>query len=352
MRQSLHGLRLHLADVANFEPIALAPLALAFGRSRTRAAVAPALLIVMAVAVHAVQVGTHAPLAAEGVARWARSGILVEVVPAEQALVALALARAFRGALGRAAVVVFGLAIGGFAVHASFDHERIATSEAGRPRYEPDVPRDAGITHGLLFFEDDEGYELAADPEALASHGIEAARLRGDDHDRLLFDILGHPPTHRYVVPRTGTPTLPSFSSGSGDMWRFEAEVDAPSSASIVEAPGCGVDGRAVAVDAGTNVTLELPVPRGAAPPDRRMWQVIPRVLDRGGHGSGTLELVTVLGAVPVARWTWTETAKSPRCFDLSSQAVELGGDRTHAWWIVTASGGPVALDRTVVRGR
>jgi hypothetical protein len=351
-RQSLHGLRLHLADVANFEPIALAPIALAFGRSRTRAAIVPAILIGASLAAHAAQVGTHAPVAAEGVARWARSGLLAEVLPLEHALVALALARTFPHAMGRAVMVLFGLAIGGFALHVAYDHERIASADTGRPRFEPDMPRDSGITHGLLFFEDDEGYELAADPDAIASHSLVAARLRGDDHDRLLFDILGHPPAHRYVASKTGNPTLPSFSGGGGDVWRFEAEADAPSAAAIIDAPGCGIDMRAVAVGAETSVTIELPVPRGATPPDRRTWQVIPRVLDRGGGGSGTLELVSSPGAPPVARWAWTESAKSPRCVDLPAQAVELGGERSHAWWVLTARGGPVALDRTIVRGK
>src|SRR5580700_7644854 len=148
-RQALHGLRLHLADVANFEPVALAPVALAFGRSRTRAAIMPAVLVAASVATHAAQAGSHAPLAVEGVARWARSGILAEVLPVEHALVALALARTFPDAIGRTTMVLFALAIGGFALHVSYDHERIATAETGRPRYEPDVPRDAGITHGL-----------------------------------------------------------------------------------------------------------------------------------------------------------------------------------------------------------
>jgi hypothetical protein len=350
-RASLHGARQHLADVANFEPIALAPLGLLFGKIRTRAAILPAVVVAAAIAAHALQVASHSPIAVEGVARWARSGILVEVLPIEQVLVALAVARVFPAAIGRASLVIFSLALGGFAVHVAYDHEQIARSGDGRPHYEPDVPRDTGVTHGLVFFEDDEGYELAADPDAIASHGIEAARLRGDDHDRLLFDILGHPPAHRYVVPKTGAPTLPTFLGGSGDTWRFEAEADlVPPGGSIVDAAGCGTDVRAVAVDAEGAVTIELPIPRGAAPPERRTWQVVPRVLDRGGHASGTLELFAAVGGPPLAHWTWTESAKSPRCFDLAAQHVELGGDRTHAWWVMTAHGGSAAFDRTVLR--
>jgi hypothetical protein len=350
-RASLHGARQHLADVANFEPIALAPLALVFGKGRTRAAVLPAVVIAAAIAVHALQVASHTPVAIEGVARWARSGILVEVLPIEHALVALALARVFPAAIGRAALALFSLALGGFAVHVAYDHEKIANSGNGRPHYEPDVPRDVGITHGLLLFDDDDGYELAADPDAIASHGIEAARSRGDDHDRLLFDILGHPPAHRYVVPKTGTATLPTFTPGNADSWRFEAEADLnPPGGSIVDAVGCGTDARAVAVDAEGAASIELPIPRGAAPPERRTWQIAPRVLDRGGHGSATLELFAAVGGPALARWTWTEAAKSPRCFDLAPQAVELGGDRSHAWWVLTAHGGSAALDRTVLR--
>jgi len=350
-RASLHGARRHFADVANFEPIALAPLGLLFGKIRTRAAIAPAIMVAAAIAAHALQVASHSPLAVEGVARWARSGILVEVLPIEHVLVALAIARVFPAAVGRAALVLFSLALGGFAVHVAYDHERIANGGMGRPNYEPDVPRDLNVSHGLIFFEDDEGFELAAEPEATASHGIEAARLRSDDHDRLLFDILGHPPAHRYVVPKTGAPTLPTFSPGSGDTWRFEAEADlVPPAGSIVDAAGCGTDVHAVAIDAESTATIELPIPRGAAPPERRTWQVVPRILDRGGRGSGTLELFAAAGGPPLAHWTWTESAKSPRCFDLAAQHVELGGDRSHAWWVMTAHGGSAAFDRTVLR--
>jgi len=352
-RQSLRGARLHLADVANFEPLALAPLALALRKARTRAALVPAIVVLGAAAVHAAQVLSHAPLAVEGVARWARSGILAEVLPVEHVLIALALARTFPIDVGRSALVVFGLAFAGFALHVSYDHEQLATSGVGRPRFEPDVPRDAGVTHGLLFFEDDDGYELAADPNASASHGIEAARMRGDDHDRLLYDILGHPPAHRYLASRTGLPTLPPFAPPGGETWRFEAEVDAllPTT-SFVDAPGCGTDVHAVSVDPEGTTTLELPVPRGATPAARRTWLISPRVFDRGAGGNGSLDLVTSLGGAPVAHWAWTESAKSSRCFDLAAQPVELGGERDHAWWVLTAHGGPVALDRTVLRPR
>jgi hypothetical protein len=352
-RTSLHGLRAHLADVANLEVIALAPIALAIGRTRTRAAAMPAVVLALSVAAHALQVLSHAPLAAEGVARWARAGLLAELLPIEHALVALSVARLFPPAIGRAAIAVLGLACVGFAVHVSYDHEQIATSGAGRPRYEPDVPRDAGITHGLVFFEDDEGYALAADPYATPSHDVLAARLRGDDHDRLLFDILGHPPAHRYVLPHTGAPTLPSFSAAAGDLWRFEAEADLVSpTATLVGSVGCGVDVHAVAVEAGASAIIELPIPRGAAPPERRTWQVMPRILDRGGKGTGTLDLFASPGGPPIAHFTWTEAGKSTRCFDLNQQPVELGGERARAWWVLSAQGGSAALDRTMLRSK
>ena len=188
---------------------------------------------------------------------------------------------------GVVATATVALSLAGFAVHTSHEHARMAAAGLGRPHYEPDVAREAGATHGLLFFDDDEGYELAHDPAATASHGIEAVRVRGDDHDRLLFDLLGPPADppaplgpHRTRACRRGRRT-------GGDTWRFEAEADYPpvavsdpsvGRAEVVDALGtCASDAHALAVApagaAEASVTLELPVPRR-------------RPAARGGRGS------------------------------------------------------------------
>jgi hypothetical protein len=63
--------------------------------------------------------------------------------------------------------------------------------------------------------------------------------------------------------------------------------------------------------------------------------------------------LVTSLGGPPVAQWSWTDVMRgAPLCADLQPKSVELGGDITRAWLVVTAKGGSVALDRTTLRAR
>jgi hypothetical protein len=358
----LMQLRAHLADVDNLEPLALLALVPLFGRARSRPAllaglvVAGQLLVTVIIAARSGGV-VAGPVAAE------RS--LVSVVPVEHALMAIALAQVFPGALPRAAVGVLGLALAGFSLHTAHDHQRIAAAGLGRPRYEPDVVRDASVSNGLLYFDDDDGFELAFDPETRASHEVEAVRMRGDDHDRLLYDLLGHPQIHRYTASTSAATVVAWTPPGAGsDTWRFEAESDWPSSAASsarVEVseggPPCASDGHGLTVTplaAGGqgSATLSLPVPRGATPPERRSWSVVPRALQRGVGGSAVLELVAVPGGPPLARWTWDDAAKTPGCVDLPGQTVELGGDRPRAWLVLHATGGAVTLDKTTLRGR
>jgi hypothetical protein len=315
------------------------------------------------------------------------------VVPVEHALMALGLARLARGGLGPAVAALLGAALGGFAVHASYEHQRMAIGGYGRPRYEPDVPREANITHGLVFFDDDEGYQLANDPGMLASHGMLSARLRGDDHDRLLYDLLGHPAVHRYNQTASGASVTPWTPPGSGtETWRFEAEADFPpigvvgGRAEVAEPKDpptpCISDGRVLVLTptgprgAGeATAAIELPIPRTPTTPatlERRSWSVAPRVLQRAPAlagrpgGSGTLSLVLgetpSAGGPPAAEWTWSDpggAAPSPGCVDLPAKSVELGEEtseaklgeaRQRAWLVLRATGGPVALDKTTLR--
>jgi hypothetical protein len=350
---ALASLRDHLLDVANLEPLALLALVPLFG-PRRRAAMLTALVI-------AGEVLAQLALHGQGGASDAGERMLASV-PLEQVLVAFGVARLFPRAFGSGAFGTIGLAVAGFAVHASHAHEALAASDVGHPRFEPDVLREANVTHGLLFFADDTGYELAHDPGVLASHGVEAARMRGDDHDRLLFDSLGHPPAHRYVadaasasVPWWTPPNTPV------DAWRFEAESDWPPVAQAggtVEATDagnpCASEGRVLRLtpDAGreASVTLALPVPNAPAPSEKHAWRVIPRVLQGGDGGTGVLALVAELGQAPLAEWTWSDSGKPATCVELPARTVELGGDRIRAWLIVRAKGGAVMLDKTTLR--
>jgi hypothetical protein len=356
---ALRRVRANLADVANLEPIALLPLLLLRPSLRRRCGGAA----LWALGVVLLQLFVLGPTSGADVTPGAGAAALTNLLPVEHALVALTLVLSFPGrALGPAATVTVGLALAGFAVHVSNDHQRVATDGLGRPRYEPDVAREAGTTHGLLFFDDDEGYELANDPGVTPSHGLQAVRLRNDDHDRLLYDLLGHPQTHRYVLGHTAS-SVAAWSPGGGD-WRFEGEADFPPVAApdprtgrveVVEG-SCASDGHALALTpagaAEATTTIELPVPRGTGAAPKRSWLVTPRVLQQGGAGTADLALVTALGAPSLAEWTWVDAAHGPTCSDLPGRTVELGGDRTRAWLVITARGGPVALDKTTLRPR
>ena len=365
MMSALRRARANLADVANFEPIALLPLLLLRRDLRRRAGLGAWL----AAAVVGLQVFLAAPTGAgEGTSPDAGASALADVLPVQHALIALALVLAVPpGWLASAAAATVAFALAGFGVHTSHEHARIAAAGLGRPHYEPDVAREAGATHGLLFFDEDEGYELAHDPGATASHNVVAVRIRGDDHDRLLFDLLGRPPTHRHVSSRSGHTVSSWTPNGSGDTWRFEAEADFPPAAAsdpavghaeVVDALGsCASDAHALAIvprgEADASVTIELPVPRSSSPALRRTWVVTPRTFQRGGPGAGELALVATPGGPPLAQWSWTDAAPgAPLCPDLAGKPVELGGDMTRAWMIVTARGGAVALDRTTLRAR
>jgi len=351
-------LRAHLADVDNLELLPLLALVALLGRARSRPASLAGLVVAGQLLV--------AVLFGMGAGRVGVERSLVSVIPLEHALMAVALAQLFPAALPRAAIGAMALSLVGFSVHVAGDHQRLAAGDLGRPHYEPDVVRDASVAHGLLYFDDDQGFELAFDPEVPASHGIQAVRLRGDDHDRLLYDLLGHPQIHRYSASVSTAAAVAWTPPNAGsDTWRFEAESDWPAAAvttarvEISDAvPSCASDGRGLTVTPSVaggqgSTTLSLPVPRGATPPDRKSWTVVPRALQRGGPGSATLLLVASADGPPLARWTWDDAPKNaaaPGCLELPPQTVELGGDRPRAWLVLQAAGGAVTLDKTTLR--
>ena len=359
VRSTWQSAREHLLDIGNLEPLALLALVPLFGRGVRAALVLTALVI----GGDALALATiHADPASAGDPARA----LVAVVPLEHVLVALGVARLFPRAFAAAGVTILALAVGGFAIHASHAHEALAASDVGRPRFEPDVVREANITHGLLFFDDDTGYELAHDPGLGASHGIEAARLRGDDHDRLLYDSLGHPPTHRYAADGASASVFPwTPPTAGGDTWRFEAEGDWPPFAptggtvDVAEARGtCASDGRVLRLTPApgreASVTIALPLPHAAppSPAESHVWRVAPRVFLRGEGGQGTLALLGEPGQAPLTDWSWSDPAGQPTCVDLPARAVELGGQLPATWLVVRARGGAVMLDKTTLRAQ
>jgi hypothetical protein len=347
--------REHLLDAANLEPLALLAFVPLFGGPR-RATSFTALLIA-GEALTQMIVGV-------GAATGAGGGRMLAAVPLEHVLIAIGVARLCPRVFASAAVGTIGLAIAGFAVHASHAHEALAASDIGRPRFEPDVVREANVSHGLLFFDDDTGYELAADPGVAASHGIEAARLRRDDNDRLLYDSLGHPPAHRYLADAAkASVALWAPSNGGAQVWRFEAESDWPPDAQtggtvepIDSTNPCVSNGRALRLTpvrgGRASATLALPLPHGSTPGEgeKHVWMVVPRVLQGGEGGTGMLAVLAELSQAPLAEWTWVDSAKVATCIDLPARAVEVTGDRIRAWLVLQAEGGAVMLDRTTLR--
>jgi len=355
---ALRRLREHSLDVANFEPLALLAAVPMLGQVRGRAARLAGLLVAGHLILCAFLPST-ATTPAIG------APLLAGALPVEHALMAIGLWQLFPRSLAPATAGTLALSLAGFAVHASYEHMGAAISGFGRPRYEPDVGREANIAHGLLFFDDDAGYQIASDPGTTPSHGIQAARLRGDDHDRLLYDSLGHPTVHRYSLSAAGASVVFWTPQGAGgDSWRFEAEADWPpyrlarGRAEAFDSPNpCASDGRVLLLspDSGAEatVTLALPAPRGSTPGERRVWNVTPRVLQRGGAGTASIALVAdadLKSGAPIAEWTWADAAVGPTCVELPPHPVELGGDRTRVWLVVRAKGGPVALDKTTLR--
>jgi hypothetical protein len=290
---------------------------------------------------------------------------LSEVLPLEHALIGYGLAAAFPGSFERVATAVLGLALGGFAVHASAAHAATGASDLGRPHFEPDVLQEAGATTGLVFFDDDQAFELAAVPGLEAKSGVQAARLRGDDHDRVAYERAaadGHPPARRYLATASSA-SIPFWSPGSNQIfWRFEAESDWPpmmvsaGSASRLQVTASCVSG-ASALGLTPNgpgqasLTLELPVPTAPIAAPSRIWTVTPRIYELGRPAEGSLDVVLDSPAnAPLAHWSWTDEGKGPTCRDLAAAVVDLGRAPTKAWLILTARGGEVALDRTLLR--
>ena len=353
---TLRRLRAHLLDVDNFEPLTLLALVAIVrgGRGARLGAIVVAGQILLA-----------APFDAASVSPGAGAKLLVSVIPVEHALIALALARLFPVALPRAAVGAFALALAGFAVHASNDHEKLAASDLGRPRFEPDVAREANVTHGLLFFDDDAGFKLAFDPGVPASHGIQAVRMRNDDHDRLLYDSLGHPAIA--PVRGDGQQRVGDVLDAARRRQRYVAvrgrERLAPgrgvgrSSPRVIESPGPVRVGVArPRADAGARRRGGDRHDRASGPPRTDPG----RAEDLAGHPAGVRARDRRLGNARRRAFARRPTARdldvgrhrrrSPTCPELPAQPVELGGDRPRAWLVLHARGGAVALDKTSLR--
>jgi len=207
-------LRLHLLDLANFEPLALlvvlAPRWLEPRRAWPLLGLAALPLV------------AYAPFYFDGSYPGGGARMLVEALPVEHVLLA-AVALHLRWARW-----VPPLMLAGFGFHASFEHRALSEREGGRPMFEAQVLRAAGVDAGLVLLDTDHGFSLAFAPGVMDAHRhVVAARLRGDAHDRLLWENLGRPATWRYHFDPwhpNATPWLEPWVPVASPHWELEAE--------------------------------------------------------------------------------------------------------------------------------
>jgi hypothetical protein len=215
-------LKMHLTDATNLE-VGVVLVLVGIVRHRASRSVRALGLAI------ALQILAYAPFYFDGNYPGGGARFFADVLPLEHTLVVLALASAAPrateiDATARGLALLFVSAALGVAFHTSHDHRALRDREGGAPFFLPDALAEAHVESGLVFVDTDHGFSLGHEP----SGDVRIARLRGDDHDWLLFDGLGRPPTYRY---RQG-PELPLVAPWApaepGPALRFEAEADWP----------------------------------------------------------------------------------------------------------------------------
>ena len=349
---TVRRLHLHLDDVLGGWPLMLFAVPVVVRGLAARPLRAAALLVVL-------QIVAYAPFYFDGNYPGGGARFFADVLPVEHALVAVALAATLRADYTRKAWALLGASTALFAVHGSVAHRALSDRDGGAPMFEPDRAKDAGADHGLVFVDTDHGFGLAFDPDRAASKKLVVARLRGDDHDRLLFENLGRPSTFAYRYAGGAVTVQPFVPPDARDVfgkesWRFESEVDWPPLAqdggwAIPEwASGtCASGGQVLTLHptdpvATAHATLALPAPRAGT------WSVLPRVWLRGTGGRGKLRLRSAGGAL-LGEWGWTDDpgAHAPRCVELGTQIVTLPAGEARL--DLEAAGAEIALDRTLL---
>lgn len=361
---TLRRLRMHLLDVANLEPLALL-LLVPLARLRGATKRSPAALA--ALAVIGLHVLAYLPFYFDGNYPGGGARLFADLLPIEHAVLALAVARLAAGPrFVRGAFGLLALSLAGFAVHASFDHIKLAEREGGRPMYEPDLVARANVTSGLVFVATDHGFNLGHDPSAAIDNGVVVARLRSDDRDRLLFDRLDHPPTYLYkfeippaetgAAPGAAQPVLvPWAPPAFADTMRFEAEAEWPALSQSggfavpVFTSACASNSKALLLTpsplAGhASTTLAVPVPESGR------YSVAIRVV----QGARLPHVTTRSKAIPSGKitlgtetWTWVDVDGAD-CADLNARELTLSAPVAHLR--LEATSGGVALDRVSLR--
>jgi hypothetical protein len=167
----------------------------------------------------------YAPFYFDGSYPGGGARFFADVLPLEHVLLAIALVRLNWTALA----LPFSLV--GFALHASFSHRSLAERDYGRPEFDPSVLASAGIDHGLVLVETDEGFNLGHVPgDRDAAHHVIVARSHRDAHDRALWLSLGRPPMYVYATHAfAGSFVTDTYERDPADLSsRFEAEAEWP----------------------------------------------------------------------------------------------------------------------------
>lgn len=239
-----------LTDATNAVPLTLLAAFAALRHLRTPLALLAACVVLQALA--------YVPFYFDGNYPGGGARFLCEAIPACQILVARA---AVDLRLTRWVVPV---SLAGFALYAERGHRQLRDREGGRPMFEQQVLSRAGAARGLVFVDTDHGFNLGHDPGVTdPGAGVVVARLRGDAHDRELYERLGRPPTRRYAYDLSGArpPELLDFVPPPARPWEAEAEWPAlleRGSAYPVHVP-CASAGRALRLLPGSVVRFQPP---------------------------------------------------------------------------------------------
>jgi hypothetical protein len=354
---TLRRLKLHLVDAANAEPLALlVPLGVILGAREPRVR----LLALMILA----QIVAYAPFYFDGNYPGGGARFFADLLPIEHVLLALAmagLAARWPGAAGstgsslaarlgpeRWGAALLALSLLGFAFRAGFDHALLRDREGGRPMFEPERLREAGVDRGLVFLDSDHGFNLAFDPRAALTHaaakgGLEARRFHGDDLDRLAWEHAGRPPAFRYrfePAPEGGRARVLveplSFPQEAPKTLQIEGESLHPP---VAQRAGWALPEHASGTCASSGRWLSLHTAPAAAP--ARVTVELPPAAWRGralapraalGPGAKGALLIFVDGA---ERWRWQlDAAIDPtlpaalRCLDLAPFSLPGGASR------------------------
>lgn len=342
-------LKMHLADAANLElfvPVVLLPFFRAKGTSlRVLGGMLVAQLLV------------YVPFYFDGNYPGGGARFYADTLPVEHVLLAVGVtllahekssetskrpsSTSSLGTSVRSSALVLALALFGFAVHTSHDHQMLATREEGVPFFDPDVLTRSDVHEGLVFVDTDHGFSLGHVPGAKAMTEVRVVRRREDAHDWLAFDAAGRPPSWLYLVDHGSARVVPWAPERPEGALRFEAETDWPA---LSQEGGAALPTWLAGASNGRTLTL---TPENPANPARTTlalplahpgaYRLVPRV--HAPRGS--------LGEIHVAGETWRFEG-ADILVELPPKIVRIAALPARTEVVVTlgARNGPVSLDR------